>query len=246
MSNKILIVDDDREFREEFADCLEEYDVIEASNGDEALNILKQPNEIDLVILDIRMPGKSGTEILKKIKKMSPETGVIMLTGYASKDTAIEALRGRADEYIEKPLDIDRTKEVIEKILENVRQEEDITAMDVKGKIEKVKRFIERNCRKRVWLNDAAKVVCLSPKYLSRIFKENTGMGFNDYRLKVKIEKAKELLYNTGYSIKQMAYMLGFQNPESFMRIFKKTAGITPTEYRKKKNVKNRKNTSAK
>jgi two-component system response regulator YesN len=232
---KILIVDDDEDFRSEIRDFLEEYDVIEASNGDKALGLLKRPNDIDLVILDVKMPGLSGTTILKKIKDMLPDIGVIILTGYGSKDIAIEALRGKSDDYIEKPVDIENIKVIIERVLESKRGDEDIDSIDVNGKIERVKRFVERNCYKRLCLKDAAESVYMSPKYLSRIFKQNTGISFSRYRLNIKISKAKELLGATGYNINQIAYNLGFQNAESFMRIFKKLTNCTPTEYRVKK-----------
>jgi len=72
-------------------------------------------------------------------------------------------------------------------------------------------------------LEDAAGAVSLSPKYLSRVFKEVTGTGFMDYKLKIKIDKAKELLKGTGSTISEISDKLGFMNPESFTRIFKKS-----------------------
>ena len=231
---KILLVDDDQEFRSEFGDCFEEYDIIEASNGEEALKILKKPNEIDLVILDVRMPGMDGIEVLGKIKKMMPEVGIIIFTGYGSKDVVVEALRKQADDYLEKPFDIDKTRRIIEKVLDTKRGGTEYDAIDTKGIMERVMRFAERNWAKRVSLQDAADAVYLSPKYLSRLFKENTGMGFSEYKLKVKIKKAQELLRKTGYTIDQISYKIGYQNSESFIRIFKKLTRYTPTEYRKK------------
>ncbi|MGE5197719.1 MAG: helix-turn-helix domain-containing protein, partial [Deltaproteobacteria bacterium] len=152
-----------------------------------------------------------------------------------------EALRGQADDYIEKPLDVDTTKEVIDKLLGTKRGEPDIGAINVKDKIGRVKSFVERNCFKKVSLKDAASVVCLSPKYLSRIFKQYTGMGFSEYRLALKINQAKELLTKTGYNVDQITDKLGYENAESFIRIFKKLAGYTPTEYRRKVRLKKRK-----
>ena len=118
MSNRILLVDDDREFRSEFKEYLSEYDVMEAENGADALKILKKANDIDLVILDVKMPGISGTEVLREIRKIDPGLGVIILTAYSSENVAVEALKGHADDYMEKPLDIARVRETIEKILE--------------------------------------------------------------------------------------------------------------------------------
>jgi len=232
--DKILLIDDDQIFRSEFKDCFEEYDVEEASNGEEALKILKKPNEIDLVISDINMPGMDGIEVLRKIKEISPELNVVILTGHGSKEVVIKALRGLASNYIEKPLNIDKTKEIIENLLAKKRGESDYNSTDLKGKIKRVKRFVQRNCFKKVRLEDAASIVYLSPKYLSRTFKQYTGVGFSEYRLALKTKKAKTLLKSTAYNIDYIADKMGYQNTESFIRQFKKITGLAPTQYRKK------------
>lgn len=234
MPDKILIVDDDEAFRSEFKELFDEYDVVEASDGRSALRLLKPANDIGLILLDVNMPGISGIEVLKEIKKTDPDVGIIILTGYSSKDIAIKALKAHADDYIEKPIDLNKTKEIIEKTLENKRGEKGINTGDILGKIEKVKSFIERNCYKKTSLTDVSKAVCLSPKYLSRIFKKSTGMNFIEYKLKIKMEKAKELLVRTGYNVNQIAEKLGYENTESFIRQFNKLTGLTPTEYRRK------------
>lgn len=233
MPDKLLLVDDDREFREEFAESLSDYEVIQADSGQEALRLLSRANEIDLVIMDVFMPGLSGTEVLKKIRNNFPGLGIIILTGYSSKDVAIEALKGHADDYLEKPVDIEKAKEMIEAILGDKRTPDVLSSQGIKGKIEKVKKFVERNCFKKVYLEDAARAVCLSPKYLSRIFEEITGTRFTEYRLKVKITQAMVLLKKSGYNIDQIADKLGYKNTESFIRQFKKITKMTPTQYRK-------------
>ncbi len=242
MPDKILIVDDDADFRQEFKDCIEDYEVMEASGGMEALRLLKRANEIGVVVLDVMMPGLSGTDVLGEIKKIEPNLGIIILTGHSSEGVAIEALKGHADDYIEKPIDIAKIKEIIEKLLAKRKGVSAIDTSDTKGKIQKVRQFIERNWYKKTTLKDAGEAVCLSPKYLSRIFKENTGEGFNEYRLKIKIEKAKELLSKSGYNVNQVSDKLGYENAESFIRQFKKLARCTPTEYRKKGRRNNKRN----
>ena len=72
------------------------------------------------------------------------------------------------------------------------------------------------------------------PKYISRLFKEKAGIGFRKYKLKVKIDKAKELLITTDDNINEISYKIGYLNIESFITSFKKLTGCTPTEYRHK------------
>jgi two-component system response regulator YesN len=231
MAYQILIVDDDSEFRQEMHEILEDYRVIEATNGLDALDILKKPNAIDLVILDIIMPHMSGMEVLRKIREIKPALGIIILTGNSSKDFAIEALKGRADDYIEKPFEVSKFLSTIKNIIESKQK----TITGHLNKMERIKMFIEKNFDKKVSLNHVADEVCLSPKYLSRFFKENTGTGFNEYRLKIKIQKAGELLKSTDLTVEQVSLRMGYKNAESFIRIFEKIIGKTPTQYRLEK-----------
>jgi YesN/AraC family two-component response regulator len=234
MAYNILLVDDDKEFREELRDLLHDYDIVEASDGKEALALLSSPNEVDVVILDVVMPGLSGTEVLKDIKAMYPDLGVIILTGYGSKETVIEALKGKADDYIEKPVDIHKTRDIVKRLIRERVAMDGSAPGSMDAKIKRVTHFIDRNYEKSVSLESAAKLVALSPKYLSRIFKQKTGLGFSEYRLRVRIERAAELLESTGYTVDEISSKVGYENAESFTRLFKRIKGCTPTEYRKR------------
>ena len=206
--------------------------------SEEALVILKKPNEIDLVILDVKLPGLGGIEVLGQIKKINPNLGIIIITAFGSKDVALEAWRGRADEYIEKPFNVDKTKKIIDRILEEKKVVLETFAGDIEGKLKRLKLFIQRNVDKKITLVNAAELICLSPKYLSRVFKERVGLGFNDYKLKIKFNAAKDFLKNTRYNVNQISEKLGYLNVESFMRQFQKRTGYTPTGYRKRHRIK--------
>ena len=234
MADNILLVDDDKEFRSEFRDCFGEYDIAEASTAEEALAFLKKPNKIDLVLMDVKMPGMGGLKALRHVRAAAPSAGVIIMTGYSSKDVVIEALRGEASNYIEKPFDVDKARVIIESVLARTRGEEETALTDGKGKVEKVKNFLRRNCLKKMRLQDAADAVYISPKHLSRIFKTYAGVGFNQYYLRCKTEKAKELLTGTSYSVDHISQQLGYGDTASFIRLFKKMAGATPACFRKK------------
>ncbi|MEJ2664895.1 MAG: response regulator [Spirochaetia bacterium] len=229
MPYTILIVDDDRIFRSEFREVLEDkYEVLEAAGGEQALEILSQPNIVDLVLLDIKMPGMQGTEVLSKIKSISPSVLIVMLTGYGTKEIIIESLRSHADDFLEKPLQIQSALQRINKLLGTKQKY-------VAGVINKIKYAIEKNFHKNISLKQASEIVCLSPKYISRIFKEHTGVGFNEYKLELKVTRAKELLQGTDLNINQISDRIGYMNVESFIRIFKRITGYTPTSYRNKK-----------
>ncbi|MCF7873357.1 MAG: response regulator [Candidatus Omnitrophica bacterium] len=235
MPYSILLVDDDKVFQQEFIASFDDYSIVPACSGEEALKILSKPHEIDLVLLDVMLPGQRGTKILKKLKKTKPELKVIILTGYSNKDIAIEALKADADDYLEKPLDLEKAAAIFEQYLKYGTKRSNLGASSIEEKIARVKEYIQRNYHTQVSLNDAAKIVFLSPKYLSRVFAKVTGQGFNQFKLSCKIDKAKELLQKSSLTIEQISYQLGYQNIESFVRIFKKFTGKRPTQFRKKK-----------
>lgn len=234
MAYQILLVDDDAEFRQELRYCLEGYTVIEAANGQQALSLLKKPHAIDLVILDAVLPMMPGMEVLREIKKIKPALSTIVLTGQSSKDIAIDALKGRADDYIEKPVNVPKFLETVQSLLALKTEKKFVSSHGIHAKIEQAKNFIERNFDKKVTLEDVAGQVCLSPKYFSRFFKNMVGQGFNEYRLSIKMTQASLLLANSDYTVTQIANRLGYQNLESFIRMFEKIKGLSPLQYRLK------------
>lgn len=111
---RVLIVDDEEVFVEMLAQRLEArgLEVDRAFDGEQALEKLKS-KELNVVILDVLMPGKDGIEVLREIKKMKPLTEVIMLTGHATVQTAIDGMKLGAYDYLMKPTE---TKDLLEKI----------------------------------------------------------------------------------------------------------------------------------
>src|SRR4030043_2433863 len=94
----------------------EKYSILTAQNGKEALEQVKE-NSPDLIIMDIKMPGRSGLEILKEIKLIDPKSLVIIMTAYGTTETAIEAMKYGAFDYILKPFPIPQMKGMVEKAL---------------------------------------------------------------------------------------------------------------------------------
>jgi AraC-like DNA-binding protein len=94
--------------------------------------------------------------------------------------------------------------------------------------------FIHNNFERDISLGDIARFVFLSPSYFTRAFKEETGLSPINYLLKVRIERAKELLTDTGLRISDIALSVGFSNQQRFNEMFKKFTNQTPLQYRKK------------
>ena len=98
--------------------------------------------------------------------------------------------------------------------------------------IEMSEEYIRNNFHRDISLDEVSRVTNVSPYYFSRIFKEGTGKTFIEYVTGIRIEKAKELLDTTEYSMKEICTMCGYSDPNYFSRSFKKRVGVTPTEYK--------------
>ena len=114
MTIRVLLVDDEEDFVDALAQRLEvrDFDVTTALSGADALE-RTEDTEIDLVILDVQMPGVDGLEVLREIKQRKPLIEVIMLTGHATVQTAIDGMKLGAYDFLLKPTE---TEELVEKI----------------------------------------------------------------------------------------------------------------------------------
>jgi len=104
MSNNILVVDDEPVARQSLTDILrlEGYNVTAIPNGELAVEHVRRFS-IDLILLDLKMPGMNGLEVVQVVNQISPETEIVLLTAYGSMETAVEALRQRVHDYLLKP-----------------------------------------------------------------------------------------------------------------------------------------------
>ena len=119
MKFNILIIDDEKNIREGLSASLEMegYNTVLAENGKEGLELFAK-GDIDLVITDLRMPQVTGEEVLEKIISGSPGIPVIVLTGHGSIDTAVEAMRKGAYDFLTKPLNLDRLTLIVKRALQ--------------------------------------------------------------------------------------------------------------------------------
>ncbi len=116
MSEKVLLVDDEKEFLEIMSERMEErgMEVTTAESADQALSIIEKES-FDAIIMDFQMPGMDGMEALKAIKNKKPELQIILLTGYATVEKTVEAMKIGATDFLEKPADFEALAEKIKK-----------------------------------------------------------------------------------------------------------------------------------
>jgi len=106
----VLLVDDEVDFVETFSERLQmrNLEISKAFSGKEALKVLKKNQNIEVVILDVKMPGMDGIEALAEIKKRCPLVEVIMLSGHSTVESAIEGMKKGAFDYLMKPCEMDQ------------------------------------------------------------------------------------------------------------------------------------------
>lgn len=135
---RVLLVDDEEMFVEMLAERLEArgLEVAKSFDGDQALEQIRE-KDFDVVILDVLMPGKGGVDVLREIKQLKPLTEVIMLTGHATVETAIQGMKLGAYDYLLKPTE---TKDLLEKIQGAYKRKSEQEERIRQAEIEKITR----------------------------------------------------------------------------------------------------------
>jgi DNA-binding NtrC family response regulator len=132
---RILVVDDEDSIRNRCVQLLQrrDYNVRGVNDGEQALFLITK-DRFSLVFTDIRMPGLNGIDLLERIKEISPDTEVVMITGYGTVENAVEAIKLGAYDYITKPFDMDRLLKVVEHVETkfSLRKEIDVLRNELK------------------------------------------------------------------------------------------------------------------
>jgi PAS domain S-box-containing protein len=171
----VLVVDDEQDIRDASERILIRtgFQVLKASGGNEALDIL-DTERIDIVLLDLKMPGMDGLEVLKRIRKLSETIQVIVITGYATVETAIEAMKQGAYDFIPKPFEPDQLRIVVnrawEKIhfiheTERLERERSRTLTDLDTEKSRIRTIIESFPSGVVVTDPKGKVVLMNPAF---------------------------------------------------------------------------------
>jgi DNA-binding NtrC family response regulator len=138
----ILIVDDEKNIRLTLSQTLEilEVETETASNGEEALDKLRG-KDFNLILLDLKMPGMDGMEVLRRVSGIRPDIRIIILTAYGTVESAVEAMKLGAADFIQKPFAAEEVRELVRRVIDREKLDEQKTA-DYASSIELAKRCI--------------------------------------------------------------------------------------------------------
>ena len=236
----LLIADDEnlelkvleKTIKKHFVDELE---IFASSNGRKASQICDEVKP-DIALLDIEMPGMNGIELAKYIKEKYAECIIIFITAYDRFDYAIEAMHIKAFDYLLKPWKEERLCELINTAIENVRSMQKTDSI-VHSQKDIIKDYIDRNYKKDISAKDVAGILGYSDVYFSKVFKQLFDDNFINYLTKIRIDRAKVLLKDVSFNIKEVGKSVGYADSNYFTKVFKRSVGMSPSEYRSKHNA---------
>ncbi len=242
---KLLVVDDELVILQGILKILREGNtpfthIESAQDAFEALSLLSEFKP-DLIITDITMPEMNGLQFIAKAKEQQLCERFIILTGYDQFTYAKQALRLSVIDYLLKPIDklelLTLLKRIANEIMEELkhaeRRDEAASPPGYCSHIEKVLKHIHNHYQQDLSLESLSELTDLHPSYISSLFKNEVGLSFIQYLQEYRMEKAKELLANhPSMSVPIVANQVGYENPQHFMKVFKKVVGSTPGSYR--------------
>lgn len=214
---------------------VDELEIFTAGNGRKASQICDEVRP-DIALLDIEMPGMNGIELAKYIKEKNTECIIIFITAYDRFDYAIEAMHIKAFDYLLKPWKEERLCEFINTAIENVRSMQKTDSI-VHSQKDVIKDYIDRNYKKDISAKDVAGILGYSDVYFSKVFKQLFDDNFINYLTKIRIDRAKLLLKDVSFNIKEVGKSVGYADSNYFTKVFKRSVGMSPSEYRSKHNA---------
>ena len=213
-------------------------DPVSARNGREALAMLRE-SPADIVFVDMNMPEMDGSSFLIEASREFPRSKFIVVSGYDDFRYAKAAIQANAIDYILKPIIPAEIHGVIHKAIKllgnNMLPDDKLENSPLFSASELpsvIKQFLDCHLSEDITLDSLGNRFCFTKEYLSKLFKRAYGSGIYEYLLKIRMEKAKELLANSSLQIQQIAQETGYNDSNYFSKAFKTYTSLSPKEYR--------------
>lgn len=186
----------------------------------------------DLIISDIRMGQMSGLDLAGICREQGLDSIIVLLSGYERFDYAQAALRYQVFDYLLKPIDDHRVKELMERIRHTLHRKTAAAAPDTTDPFRKITDYIEAHYSQSISLNDVADHVHMNRTYVSELFTRRAGMSFPQYKAQVRIRHACDMIERGKTSMTDIAFAVGFESLSRFSRVFSQIKGVSPQQYR--------------
>lgn len=238
---RVLLVDDEIMIQEGFKRLFdwEAHDcevVGEAADGMEALTQIDTLHP-DIVIMDINIPIMNGLKVIQLSRMKHPNTAFVIVSGYDDFSYCREALRLQITDYILKPVNYEEFGTCIDNLKISLFEQRVSDAAEPEKQEERtitgITRYLQEHLAEEISLSVLAEQFHLNPQYISQLFKSEIGVNFLAYLTNIRMEKAKKLLLATSLSIAEVAEQSGYRDYRVFTKVFKKSEGITPSQYRR-------------
>jgi len=248
IDKKLLIIDDNSELRSYLKNELSiSYNILLAENGKIGFELANK-HIPDIIITDVMMPIMDGIELCKMIKNdlRTSHIPIMMITAKGMEIDKIKGIDSGADVYLQKPFNmnvlkshlkqlISTRKILFKKYLSGIDFSENTTSLDQEF-ITNVLNYINKNISdNNLNVENLADELLLSRSKLYRKIKALTGLTANEFIRNVRLEKSKEILENSEFSISEICYKVGFSSPSYFTKCFKLQYGVLPKEVREDK-----------
>ncbi|PCE66704.1 hybrid sensor histidine kinase/response regulator transcription factor [Sediminicola luteus] len=248
----ILVVEDNTDLRRFIIRCITStYRILEAENGQQGLELAKEHHP-DLIISDVMMPKMDGFEFCKQLRQ-DPEIShvpILLLTALGSVDKQLIGYKLGADDYIAKPFDpellrvrlanlIQSRKELKNSFAKTVNLDpKEITHASYDEKLlTKALAIVEQRASDpSLTVEELSNELGLSRVHVFRKFKALTGQGPKEFIQTIRLKQAAKLLQSGKLNVSDISFKVGFQNPVSFGRAFKRQFGLSPLAYREAHN----------
>ncbi len=241
---KAIIIDDEDLVREAIVALGKWKDfgvtkICEAHNAKAALEIMEKEMP-HIVVTDMKMPVMDGVELLKELDFSHFNAKVIVVSGFSDYEYTRQAIRSNVVDYILKPIDSQDLNNAIAAAISEIQDEEERAGVTEEGNneltggngISGIEKYIRDNFSSEITLEELANKFFISKEHISRSFKKQFNTNLFDYLTTLRIEKAKELILKTQYSVEEIALRVGFSNGNYFSKAFRKKTNLSPSEYR--------------
>lgn len=236
---RVLLVDDEIMIREGFKKLFdwEAHECVvvgEAADGMEAITKIDE-EQPDIVIMDINIPIINGLKVIQLSRVKYPSMAFVIVSGYDDFSYCREALRLQITDYILKPVNYEEFGSCIDWLKISLYNNEVKEKPVVKKErvITGITKYMQEHLSEDVSLHILSEEFHLNSQYISQLFKNEIGVNFLTYLTNIRMEHAKKLLLSTSLSIAEVSEQSGYGDYRVFTKVFKKSEGITPSQYRR-------------